>query len=83
MPWDHAFVPKGSELQGRLRGRFDIRGLPLAILVGPEGQILHVSRGVGSGEETVRAIRKAVTEEGSSGNATSGDATPENGGPDL
>ena len=64
MPWNHAFVPKGSDLQKELRGRFDIRGLPLAILVGPGGKILHVSRGVGSGEETAQAIREAVAGEG-------------------
>ena len=64
MPWHHAFVPKGSDLQKRLRGRFDIRGLPVAILVGPGGQILHVSRGVGSGEETARAVETAMSEEG-------------------
>ncbi|WP_232798145.1 TlpA family protein disulfide reductase [Salinibacter altiplanensis] len=63
MPWNHAFVPKGSDLQKRLRSRLDIRGLPLAILVGPGGKILHVSRGVGSGEKTAQAIREAVAEE--------------------
>ncbi|WP_103029879.1 TlpA family protein disulfide reductase [Salinibacter altiplanensis] len=63
MPWNHAFVLKGSDLQKRLRGQFDIRGLPLAILVGPGGKILHVSRGVGSGEKTAQAIRDAVAEE--------------------
>ena len=60
MPWHHAFVPKGSDLQKTVRGRFDITGLPAAILVGPEGQILQVSRGVGSGEKVLQAIRKAV-----------------------
>ena len=69
MPWNHAFVPKGSELQKRLRGRFDIRGLPAAILVGPGGQILNVSRGVGSGETTAQAIREAVAQDGDSGKA--------------
>jgi hypothetical protein len=64
MPWNHAFVPKGSDLQKRLRGRFDIRGLPAAILVGPEGQILSVNRGRGSGKETARAIREAMDQNG-------------------
>ena len=32
--WNHGFVPKGSNLQKTLRGRFDIRGRPAAILVG-------------------------------------------------
>ena len=79
MPWDYAFVRKGSDLQKRLRGRFGIKGLPPAILVGPEGQILHVSRGVGSGEETARAIQNAMAEAGSSGSATSESGTSESG----
>jgi len=60
MPWHHAFVPEGSDLQKTIRGRFDITGLPAAILVGPEGQILHISRGAGSGEKVLQAIQKAV-----------------------
>jgi thiol-disulfide isomerase/thioredoxin len=75
MPWNHAFVPKGSDLQKRLRGRFDIRGLPAAILVGPGGQILSVNRGAGSGEKTARAIQEALTQEDNS--AQKGDSARE------
>lgn len=70
MPWNHAFVPKGSDLQKRLRGRFDIRGLPAAILVAPDGRILQVSRGVGSGEKMAQAIQEAMAQEGGSENAS-------------
>ncbi len=77
MPWNHALVPKESDLQKKLQGRFDIRGLPLAILVGPDGQIRHVSRGVGSGEETAQAVREAVGGKGSPGNTAPGGATSE------
>lgn len=86
MPWDHAFVPKGSDLQKRLRGRFDIRGLPVAILVGPGGKILNVNRGVGSGEKTAQAIREALAQEDdsaqedSSGKVPSENASSENTG---
>ncbi len=62
MPWNHAFVPKGSDLQTKVRGRFDITGLPAAILVGPGGKILSVTRGVGSGEEVAEAIREALAD---------------------
>lgn len=86
MPWNHAFVPKGSDLQKKLWGRFDIRGLPAAILVGPDGQILDVNRGAGSGEEATQAIREVLAQEDDSGkapseNTSSGAAGPE--GSDL
>ncbi|MFB6249483.1 MAG: TlpA family protein disulfide reductase [Salinibacter sp.] len=71
MPWKHALVPKGSDLQERIRSRFDISGLPTAILVGPDGQILQVSRGVGSGKETAQAIRKALDDGGVGGTSDS------------
>ncbi|MCS3656404.1 TlpA family protein disulfide reductase [Salinibacter ruber] len=71
MPWDHAFVPKGSDLQKKLRGRFDIRGLPATILVGPDGQILRVHRGVGSGKKMARAISEVLAQDLDSENAPS------------
>jgi thiol-disulfide isomerase/thioredoxin len=64
MPWHHAFVPKGSDLEKRLRGRFEISSFPMAILVGPDGQILRVHRGVGSGEEMAQAIREVLAQDG-------------------
>ena len=70
MPWSHAFVPKGSDLQKKLRGRFDIRGLPATILVGPDGQILRVHRGVGSGKKMARAISEVLAQEPDSEPAT-------------
>ncbi|WP_263785702.1 TlpA family protein disulfide reductase [Salinibacter grassmerensis] len=63
MPWSHAFVPKGSNLQEKIRGRFDIRGLPATILVGPDGQILRVHRGVGSGKEMAQAVSEVLPQE--------------------
>jgi thiol-disulfide isomerase/thioredoxin len=63
MPWHHAFVPKGSDLETRLRGQFDVARLPTAILVGPDGTIRRVRRGAGSGEAMARAIEDAVNEQ--------------------
>jgi thiol-disulfide isomerase/thioredoxin len=70
MPWNHAFVPKGSDLQRRLRSRFNISSFPMAILVGPDGQILSVNRGAESGEKVAQAIREALAPAGDSGNAS-------------
>jgi thiol-disulfide isomerase/thioredoxin len=67
MPWHHAFVPKDSRLEERVKGRFDVSSFPTAILVGPDGTIRHVSRGMGSGEEIAGAIAKAVEEKTASG----------------
>lgn len=69
MPWNHAFVPKGSDLQKKLRGRFDIRGLPATLLVGPDGQILRVHRGVGSGKKMAQAISEVLAQDPGSENA--------------
>jgi len=83
MPWNHAFVPKGSDLQKRLRGRFDIRGLPAAILVGPEGQILSVNRGGGSGKKTARAIREAMAQNDNPGHGSQENAASETPSPEA
>lgn len=75
MPKNHAFVPKGSDLQKRLHGQFDIPSFPMAVLVdpvlvdpvlvgpvlvGPDGQVLNIQRGAGSGEEVAQSVRKAL-----------------------
>ncbi len=77
MPWRHAFVPKGSALQKKLRDRFDIQGLPAALLVGPNGQILRVHRGVGSGKQMAQAVSKVLSHDPDSESNTSEDAGSE------
>lgn len=62
MPWNHAFVPKGSDMQEEVRQRFNVGGYPTAILVGPEGEIRHVEFGYteGDGEKLTSVIQKVV-----------------------
>lgn len=40
MPWTHAYVPDGSDLEEKVMSRFEIKGFPATILVGEDGQIL-------------------------------------------
>lgn len=64
MPWSHAFVPKGSEMQERVRNRFNIAGYPTSILIGRDGEIRRVNFGFdkGDGEELTKATREAIAE---------------------